>query len=217
MIRDAQNQSPEIVAMWREVNPNLSQASTLLSQCGLVASILNLAVSCIGLSGVLQRLEEIEQRLKRIEHKIELTFYADFRAALKSARNTFTRKNYDNPRAFAIQAVSGLNKAQEIYKDYTLTAFDNQIQVADEYLSSLFLAYVAEIICYLKLEEIEVTQDCLQKGKNILHPLVVKYIKKMLPSVDSAEWNKFVEIQPKVFLRERGWQLNKIPIKWKQL
>ena len=48
VIRDAQKQPPEIVAMWREVNPNLSQVLTLLSQCGSVASILNLAVSYIG-------------------------------------------------------------------------------------------------------------------------------------------------------------------------
>ena len=48
VIRDAHKQRPEIVAMLREVNPNLSEVSTLLSQCGSVASILNLAISCIG-------------------------------------------------------------------------------------------------------------------------------------------------------------------------
>jgi hypothetical protein len=110
VIRDAQKQPPEIVAMWREVNPNLSQVLTLVSQCGSVASILTLAVSCIEFSVVLQRLEEIEQRWKRIEHQIDLSFYADFGAALKSAQNAFTMKNYDNCRAFAIQAVSGFNK-----------------------------------------------------------------------------------------------------------
>jgi len=78
--------------------------------------------------------------LKRIEHKLDLSFYADFRANLNSAQNAFTRKNFDNRRAFAIQAVSGLDTAQAIYKDYTITAFDNQIQLADQYLSSLFLS-----------------------------------------------------------------------------
>ncbi|MEG4939048.1 hypothetical protein [Microcoleus sp. F4-D5] len=151
--------------MLRELNPNLSQASTLLSQCGSVASILNLAVSRIGLSCVLQRLQEIEQRLKRIEHKIDLSFDADFREARKFAQNAFTMKNHDRLRAFAIQAASRLNKAQENYKDYTLTAFDNQIQVAAEYLSSLFLACVVEILCYLNLEEIEVARDCLQNRR----------------------------------------------------
>ncbi|MEG4005703.1 hypothetical protein QUA41_07765 [Microcoleus sp. Pol11C1] len=111
VIRDAQKQPPEIVAMWREVNPNLSQVLSRVSQCGSVASILTLAVSCIGFSVVLQRLEEIEQRLKRIEHKIDVIFYADFRAALQSAHNAFTMKNYDNRIAFAIQAVSGFNNA----------------------------------------------------------------------------------------------------------
>lgn len=57
VIRDAQKQQPEIVAMWREVNPYLSQVLTLVSQCRSVASILTLAVSCIGFSVVLQRLE----------------------------------------------------------------------------------------------------------------------------------------------------------------
>ena len=110
-----------------------------------------------------------------------------------------------------------MNPAQGIYKDYTLTAFDNQIQVADEYLSSLLLACVAKILCYLELEEIEVAPNCLQNGKNIWHPLVVKYIEKMLPDVDSAEWNKLIETQPKVFLPERDGRLNKIPIQWEQL
>jgi hypothetical protein len=110
-----------------------------------------------------------------------------------------------------------LNTAQAIYKDYTLTAFDNQIQIAYQYLSSLFLAYVGEIICYLELKEIEVARNCVQKRKNIWHPLVVKYIEKMLLHVDSAEWNKFIETQPKVFLPERDRRLNKIPIKWEQL
>ncbi|WP_172189085.1 hypothetical protein [Microcoleus asticus] len=87
--------------------------------------------------------------MKRIEHKIDLSFYADFREALKTAQNAFTMEKYDNRRAFAIQGVSRSNNAQEIYKDYTLTAFDNQIQVADEYFYCLFLAYVAELLCYL--------------------------------------------------------------------
>lgn len=67
------------------------------------------------------------------------------------------------------------------------------------------------------LEEIEVARNCIQKEKNIWHPLVVKYIEKMLLPVDSAEWKKFIETQPKVFLPERDGRLNKIPIKWEQL
>ncbi|MEG5041511.1 MULTISPECIES: hypothetical protein [unclassified Microcoleus] len=63
-----------------------------MSQCGSVASILTLTVSCTAFIVVLQRLEEIEQRLKGIEHKIDLSFYADFRANLKYAQNAFTGK-----------------------------------------------------------------------------------------------------------------------------
>jgi biopolymer transport protein ExbB/TolQ len=86
-------------------------ARIAISQCGSVASILTLTVSCTAFIVVLQRLEEIEQRLKRIDRKIDQSFYADFRANLKSAQNAFTRKNSACRRAFAIQAVSGFNNA----------------------------------------------------------------------------------------------------------
>jgi len=75
-------------------------ARIAISECGSVASILTLTVSCTAFIVVLQRLEEIEERLKRIEHKLDLSFYADFRANLNSAQNAFTRKNFDNRRSF---------------------------------------------------------------------------------------------------------------------
>ncbi|MEG5042042.1 MULTISPECIES: hypothetical protein, partial [unclassified Microcoleus] len=85
------------------------------------------------------------------------------------------------------------------------------------YIIKLFCKRSIEILCYLELKEIEVAPNCIQKGKNIWHPLVVKYIEKMLLHVDSAEWNKLIETQPKVFLPGRDGRSNKIPIKWEQL
>jgi hypothetical protein len=82
-------------------------ARIAISQCGSVASILTLTVSCTAFIAVLQRLEEIEQRLKRIDRKIDLSFDADFPANLKSAQNAFTRKNYDNRRAFESRLFRG--------------------------------------------------------------------------------------------------------------
>ena len=52
VIRDTQTK--QIVAMLREVTPNLSQATTILSQFGLVASILNLGVSVVGFAIVIK-------------------------------------------------------------------------------------------------------------------------------------------------------------------
>ncbi|MEH1884447.1 hypothetical protein [Nostoc sp.] len=60
-------------------------------------SILNLGVSVIGFAVIAQRLKELEQRLQQaqkllnnINHKIDLSFYANFRAAIELANNAFT-------------------------------------------------------------------------------------------------------------------------------
>lgn len=118
VIRDAKKQ--HVVAMLREVLPNLSQASTILSQFGSVASILNLGISVIGFAIVIKRLEKIEQRLKqipeavnRIEQKIDLNFQAEFRAALNLARIAFTMDTKpENRHSKADNALEKILKAQ---------------------------------------------------------------------------------------------------------
>jgi tetratricopeptide (TPR) repeat protein len=196
VIRDAKEK--HVIAMLREVLPNLSQASTILSQFGSVASILNLGISVInlgisviGFAIVIKRLEEIEQRLNqipeavnRIEQKIDLNFQAEFRAALNLARIAFTMDTKpENRHSKADNALEKILKAQEVYQTYANAALEEEVQVAHEYLSLLFLAYITEARCHLELEEIGTARCRLEEGSEVLRPRVEKYIRKLLISV----------------------------------
>jgi hypothetical protein len=204
VIRDAKEK--HVIAMLREVSPNLSQALNILSQFGSVASILNLGISVInlgisviGFAIVIKRLEEIEQRLKqipeavnRIEQKIDLNFQAEFRAALNLARIAFTMDTKpENRQSKADNAIEKILKAQEVYQAYADAALEEEIQVAPEYLSLLFLASITEARCHLELEEIGTARCRLEEGAEVLRPHVEKYIRKLLISVPIGDCSPF--------------------------
>lgn len=191
VIRDAQ--TGHIVAMLREVAPSLSQASTILSQFGSIASILNLGVTVIGFAIVINRLGKIEQRLKqtqedvnRLHRKFDLSIYANFRTALDLARDAFTMSKPENRINMANSAINRFLEAQHTYTGYVDIALKEDVRVADEYLSSLFLTYVARTRCYLELEESKTACYCLQEGTEILRPFVEQYVKKLLISTPVA-------------------------------
>jgi hypothetical protein len=189
VIRDAKKK--HVVAMLREVSPNLSQASAILSQFGSIASILNLGISVIGFAIVIKRLGEIEQRLKqisevinRIDQKIDLNFHAEFRATLNLARIAFTMDTKpENRKSKANNVIEKILKDQEVYQAYADAALEEEVQVAHEYLSLLFLASITEARCHLELEEIGTARCRLKEGAEVLRPRVEKYIRKLLISV----------------------------------
>src|SRR5512141_1905352 len=104
--------SKRIVTWLREASetakPVLSNIMSL-SSVGAVASVLNLAVSTTGFIIVLKRLGVIEQQLEQaqevlqtIDYKIDLSFYANFRAALDLAINAFTMTNSETRKMSAM-------------------------------------------------------------------------------------------------------------------
>lgn len=186
----------QIVTMLREVAPNLSQATTILSQFGSVASILNLGISVVGFALVIKRLGEIDQRLQQtqqsvnlLHRKFDLSAYANFRAALDLARDAFTMTKPENCLNMANLAINRFLEAQHTYTTYVDTALEEDIRAADEYLLSLFLTYIARARCYLELEEIETARFCLQEGAVILRPRVEQYVKNLLTSTPLAYYS----------------------------
>ncbi|QLE50976.1 hypothetical protein FD724_24710 [Nostoc sp. C057] len=136
--------SKKVVTWLREVSPTLIQSSTILSQFGSAASILNLGVSVIGFASVINRLEEIEQRLKFVEknlkqlnHKFDISVYANFRAALDLARDAFTMTKPENRVNMTNLAINRFLEAQHTYVGYLEIALEENIQIADEDISSL--------------------------------------------------------------------------------
>jgi len=188
--------SKQVVAWLREVSETgesgLSNISSL-SSVGAASSILNLAVSTMGFIIVLKRLGVIEQQLEQaqevlqaINYKIDLSFYANFRAALDLAINAFTMTNSETRKMSAMQAINRFLEAEHHYIKLTDMEIGNGSQVADKYLSTLCLAYVTEVRCYLELEEIDTARRRLQEGAAILRPRFEKHINTLLTSNSAA-------------------------------
>jgi hypothetical protein len=191
VIREAN--SKKIVAWLREGSEAGKILESVLPNVGSVSSILNLAISTIGFAVVLKRLGVIELQLQQaqevlqtIGYKIDLSFYANFRSALDLATNAFTMDNPENRKMSAIQAINRFLEAEHHYTKLTDTEIGNGSQVADEYLSTLCLAYVTEVRCYLELEEINTARRRLQEGIAILRPRFEKYISTLLTSNPAA-------------------------------
>ena len=164
-----------------------------LSTVSAVTSTLNLAVSTMGFVIILNRLGVIEQQLgqaqevfQKLDYKIDISFYANFRAALDLAINAFTMSNSESRKMSAMQANNRFLEAEQHYAKLTDIEIACGSSVADEYLSTLCLAYVTEARCYLELEEIETARRRLQEGTAKLRPFFEKHINTLLTSNPAA-------------------------------
>jgi hypothetical protein len=178
---------------FKAVNQRLDLMQGILTVTS-AASILNLGVSVIGFALILQRLKEIEKNLQKnqelltkIDQKIDLSFYANFRAALDLADHAFTMSKEENRRSSALNAINRFLEAQHIYLDYAdkeLEKDDRSIrpQIVKDYLSTLCLAYIAESRCYLELEEFETAAKRFREAKKQIHTRIGKYVDALLSS-----------------------------------
>lgn len=200
LIRNAKTK--QIVTWLREQREN-NFTGKQLEELGLgmqvtsAVSILNLGVSVIGFAVIAKRLKELEQRLQQaqkllnnINRKIDLSFYANFRAAIELANNAFTMTKTENRRSSALQAINRFLEAQHIYTEYTDIEIEQKSQIADEYLLTLSLAYLAEARCYLELEEHDTALRRFQEGSIVIRSRIQKYVKLLLT------FNPAVYLQP---------------------
>jgi len=176
------------------------QVTQGILQVTTAASILNLGVSVMGFAVIAQRLNELEKRLKqseellnKVNRKIDLSFYANFRAAIQLAVNAFTMTKLENRRSSALQAINRFLEAEQHYIGYTDAELEQKSQIADEYLLTLSLAYLAEARCYLELEEHETALRRFQEGAKVLRSRIHKYVDILLtsnPAVYLQPWYK---------------------------
>jgi tetratricopeptide (TPR) repeat protein len=156
-------------------------------------SILNLGVSVIGFAVIAHRLNELEQRLQQsqellnlMNRKIDLGFYAKFRAALDLAQNAFRMNKPENRRSSALAAINLFLEAEHIYADYVDQELEQKSQIADEYLLTLSLAYLAEARCYLELEEWDTALERFQEGAVKVRSRIHRYVELLLTSNPAA-------------------------------
>jgi len=189
VIRD--RKTKQIVAWLRELDEadiESALSKTLaLSTVGTASSVLNLSISTMGFAIVMKRLGALERRLQEaqevlrlIDHKADLSFYANFRAALDLAANAFTMLNSTNRKASAMQAINRFLEAEQHYTHLTDLELNRGTQIAAEYLLTLTLAYVTEARCYLELEELETARRRLQDGASVLRPRFEHFVRILL-------------------------------------
>ncbi|MCG6135695.1 MAG: hypothetical protein MET45_13690 [Nostoc sp. LLA-1] len=92
----------------------------------------------------------------------------------------------ENRQSSALQAINRFLEAEHIYTEYTDIEIEQQSQIADEFLLTLSLAYLAEARCYLELEEHETALRRFQEGSNVIRSRIEKYVKILLTANPAA-------------------------------
>ena len=151
------------------------------------ASFLTLGVTAIGFAVIYKklqklegRLQEVQKKLEEIDEKIDLAFYANFRAALGLARNAFEMSNAENRRGSAMQAIDRFLEAEHVYADLADKELERHSQIGDEYLLTLCLAYIAETQCYLELGEYGIARSRFEEAKHQIKSRMEKYVDILL-------------------------------------
>lgn len=186
----------QIIAFLREAyglgEPIVSELLSL-SATPANANALNLALTTMQFAIVMKRLETIEAHLRRaqkllesISYKLDLSFYANFRAALGLAANAFTMADPQTRRVSALQAINRFLEAEHHYTDLADVEIANRSQVADDYLATLCLAYVTEVRCYLELNELDTALQRLGEGIAALRPRFEAHTRTLLTGNPAA-------------------------------
>lgn len=183
------------VVMWLRETPGLdvqpipeptSLASQSLSFIG-ATSALTLGVSILGFAVIHNkikalegRLQEVQKGLEIIDQKIDLSFYANFRAALDLARNSFSMSDKENRHNSALQAINRFLEAEHVYTDLLEQELDKGSSVCGDYILTLCLAYLAEVRCYLELGEYETALRRFQESYPQISQYVSSYVDILL-------------------------------------
>ena len=137
-----------IVAWLRNVTDG--QLETLPNRLGLLmelssaTSLLNLSITAIGFAMVMRRLDVIESKLgtisqvlQQVNRKLDLSFYANFRAAIELARSAFAMREEANRRTSAAQAFSRFLEAEHHYLGLLDMELENGSWAVSPFLSTL--------------------------------------------------------------------------------
>lgn len=170
------------------LSSQISQVQNMVT-FATAGSFLTLGVSVIGFAVIYKkvkvlegRLQKVQETLEKVDEKIDLSFYANFRAALDLAQNAFHMSDQSNRHNSAHQAINRFLEAEHVYADLADKELERKSQIGDEYLLTLCLAYIAETRCYLELGEYDTALRRFQEGQAQVQERVAKYIDILLTS-----------------------------------
>jgi hypothetical protein len=138
------------------------------------------------LSGIERRLMDVQELLQQINRKIDLSFYATFRAALDLAGRSYTVSSAASRNTLAVEAASKFAETKHRYCWLADEEMAAGTEAAGEYLSTLALACVAEAACYLQLEETATARRILEEGFEEYDRRARRYVSLLLTSNPSA-------------------------------
>lgn len=174
---------------FQAVDTTVSQIERLgnVAAFPLTSSVLSLGFTTISFTVIYQQVRALETQLKTVQtslnlldEKVDLSFYANFRAALSLARNTFTMQDPVNRQSSALQAIDRFLEVEHVYLELSDKELAEEGQLIDEYLQTLCLAFLAETRCYLELGEYATAQQRLDEGIQQIKQRIVKYIQILL-------------------------------------
>lgn len=190
VVREADTK--HVVTWLKQVSPTetvnqVVNLPTLLSGTAAAGSVLTLGVSVLGFGMLSKQLNKLETQLKetqallaKINRKLDLSFYANFAAALDMAQGAMRMQKEEHRRQAALQAIDRFLEAEHVYTGLVKEELAQASPIADEYLLTLALAYVAEARCYLELEEIDSAVAAFERGETNLRYLVQQYVEMLL-------------------------------------
>jgi len=172
---------------------HLIHVNAAISALTLGTTVAGFAMINHRLDGIETRLKAMQEQLNKIDQKIDLSFYATFRAALDMAKKAFCMDDPHNRKAMALQAIDGFAKSEHVYAAYLDQSLQNQDRAINEYLTMLALLYLTETRCYLELGEYATASERLQEGAMRLKVFTKTYIEMLLTSNPAAYITPFVQ------------------------
>ena len=187
----------QITAWLRESDPshpisvqNISKTLSLL-RTGDAVGMLNLAISATGFTMLLNKVRHLEiaiagqnNAIAQIDRKLDLSFYGNFVAAIQQANTAFITRNPETQRIAAMLAINRFLEAQHFFQNTLEVALRAKSPSAENLLSTLFLAHMAELRCHLELGEVDVASARLLEARNILSAVSSRFIHSILTEVD---------------------------------
>lgn len=184
-----------LIAFLREFRGVEQLAAQIVQVLGGAAGlgVLNLGLTTMSfalvskrLSGIESRLNGVQELLLKLNRKLDLSFYAKFRAALDLAGRSYAASGELSRHALAVEAAPKLAETRHRYPSLADEEMAAGAEAVGEYLSTFALACVAEAACFLQMEELAIARRILEEGFEEYDARARQYVGLLLTSNPSA-------------------------------
>lgn len=170
-----------------KINDILANAAQY-AQLGIQANPIAFGVHAAGSFSVLayhieaikDRLENMAKVLEKVNAKVDIGYYAKFRAAIELSSHAFSMENPKNKLSMAHKAIQLFVETKNIYTQYLEQELEGSGRTLSDYFLITVLSYLGQVKCCLELEEIQTAKKILIEGTEKTKAIAVKYIRQLL-------------------------------------